>query len=249
MLPPLSPLEMSVVTIDGLVLKGVLEYPEASPGTRYPLAVLAHQYPATADSYGPLVEDLLDLGLACLAFDERGHGASIMGPAGPVVIDTPHGFGLEDFGSAFMKSASKLAFERIDDDILRVACWGASQNFIDSSRLLLVGSSVGGCGALLVAPRVPGLRGLITLGAAGAPVFGGDASERIRAALQAVSIPVLLASSENDPFSGGDNVRTWSADLAHVTARLVPGADHGMALYYEVRDEMLAYVKKAVRTP
>src|SRR5215207_4850335 len=98
---PLSPLEMSVLTSDGLVLKGILEYPESSAGGMYPLAVLAHQYPSTSDSFSPLVEDLLDLGVACLSFDQRGHGASIAGPAGSVVIDTPEGFTAEAFGTAF----------------------------------------------------------------------------------------------------------------------------------------------------
>ena len=71
MAPPLSPLEMSVQSADGILLKGILEYPDETPGTGFPLAVLSHQYPATADSFGPLVEDLLDLGVACLAFDQR----------------------------------------------------------------------------------------------------------------------------------------------------------------------------------
>lgn len=247
MSPPLSPLEMSVLSADGLVLKGILEYPETSPSTNYPLAVLAHQYPSTADSYGPLVEDLLDLGIACLAFDQRGHGASIMGPAGPVVIDTPAGFTAEDFGTAFGSSIAKLSFHRMDQDILRVAAWGFSQNFIDQGRILMVGASIGGSGALLAAPRVPGLRGIITLGAAGAPAFGPDGPDRIRQALERIAVPALLASSEGDPFAGAANVRSWSAGLAHVTARIVPGNAHAMAIYYEVREEVLGFVKKAVK--
>jgi dienelactone hydrolase len=236
---------MSVRTADGIVLKGILEYPEAFTRGRFPLAVLAHQYPATADSYGPLVEDLLDLGLACLAFDERGHGASIVGPAGPVVIDTPLGFSGDDFGAAFMSSVSRVGFDRVDDDILRVAAWGGAQNFIDAGRILLVGSSIGGSGALLTAPRVPGLRGAITFGAAGALAFR-DGPARIRSALETISARCLLTSSEGDPFSGADNVRTWSAGLAHVSARIVPGAEHGMAIYYDLRDEVLAFVRATV---
>lgn len=246
MAPPLSPLEMSVRAADGLVLKGMLEYPEQSPGRQYPLAVMAHQYPATADSFGPLVEDLLDLGVACLAFDERGHGASIMGTNGPVVIDSPEGFGADPFGTAFMSSAARVGFQRIDNDILRVAGWGAAQNFVDSSRMLLVGSSVGGSGALLVSPLVPGLRGLITFGAAGVPAFGADGSLRIRAALESLVSPCLLTSSEKDPFDGGENVRKWSAGLRHVQSRLVPGSDHGMAIYYAVREDVLSFVKSCI---
>ena len=48
------------------------------------------------------------------------------------------------------------------------------------------------------------------------------------------------------PFPGG-NVRSWSEGLSHVTPRLVPGADHAMAIYYEVRDEILAFVRRVMR--
>ncbi|MEP7327178.1 MAG: hypothetical protein ABI836_14600 [Gemmatimonadota bacterium] len=246
MIPPLSPLELSVATADGVVLKGILAYPETAPGTKYPLAVLAHQYPATGDSYGPLLDDLLDLGIATLAFDLRGHGASITGPSGPVVIDTPYGFTLEAFGTAFMASIAKVGFHRIDDDILRVAGWGAAQNFVDPSRMLLVGSSIGGSGALLAAPRVPGLKGLLTFGAAGALAFGDNAPARIRKAVEGLTASCLLASSEGDPFSGADNVRDWSKGLSHVTPRLTPGSGHGMAIYYQVRDEVLQFVRKSI---
>lgn len=236
---------MSVATADGVLLKGILAYPETAPGTRYPLAVLAHQYPATGDSFGPLLDDLLDLGIATLAFDLRGHGASTAGPTGrPVVIETPHGFTLDAFGKAFMASIGSLQFDRIDDDILRVAGWGAAQNFVDSSRMLLVGASIGASGALLASPRVPGLKGLITFGAAGALAFGEDGPARIRKAIEGLKASCYLASSEGDPFSGADNVRAWSAGLGHVTSRLVPGSDHGMAIYYSVRDEVLAFIKK-----
>jgi hypothetical protein len=49
---------MSVPASDGLILKGVLTYPPEATGRDYPLAVLAHQYPATRDSCAPLVAGL-----------------------------------------------------------------------------------------------------------------------------------------------------------------------------------------------
>lgn len=245
---PLGPLEMSVLAGDGLVLKGVLEYPDGAPGKRkHPLAVLAHQYPSTSDSYAPLVDDLLEMGVATLAFDQRGHGSSIAGADGPRVIDTPLGFALDDFGKAFMASIGRLEFNRMDDDLIRVAAWGAVQNFIDAGRILLVGSSIGGSAALLAAPRVPGLAGVVTLGAAGAPAWGDDGPARIRKNVEQLSAPCLLASSEADPFEGGGNARTWSDGLRHVTARLVPGSDHAMAIYYDVRDDVLGFARKALR--
>jgi pimeloyl-ACP methyl ester carboxylesterase len=237
---------MSVAAADGVVLKGTLTYPNKSAGTALPLAVLAHQYPATRDSYAPLVADLAQAGVAALAFDQRGHGASIVSPAGPCVIDTPLGLGLEAFGSAFMSSVGKVGFARIADDILRVVGWGGAQNFIDSTRLALVGASIGGSGALLAAAKIPHLRAVATLGAAGAPAFGNDTSDQIRAILERLKTPCFLASSRDDPFDGGGNVTAWSRGLPHVTARLVPGTAHGMAIYFEVRDELLRFLRQSL---
>lgn len=241
--PPLAPLDMTVSAGDGLLLKGALVYPELPVGARYPLAVLAHQYPSTADSFSPLIEDLLDLGVAVLAFDERGHGASTSGAQGSVVIDTPVGFTMEAFGAAFMASAARVGFERIADDVLRVASWGAAQNCIDTGRLLLVGASVGGSGVLLAAPSISGLAGIITFGAAGAPIFP-DGPARIRATLEKTRVPALLTASEGDAFNGAGNVREWSAGLVHVQTKLVPGTAHAMAIYYDVRETVLAFVRK-----
>jgi len=242
--PALAPLEVSVPASDGLVLKGILEYPNRPGGNRFPLAVLAHQYPATRDSYAPLIDDLLVHGFVTLAFDERGHGASIRGPSGPVVIDTPVGFTMEAFGAAFIGSASRVGFNRIDDDIIRVASWGAVQNFVDPKRILLIGSSVGGTGAVLASAKVPNLAGLITFGAAGELVWGPDGKQQARRAIEQIKAPCLLTTSEKDPFAGAALVQAWSQGLSHVTAKQVPGEAHGMAIYYDVREDVLAFLRR-----
>lgn len=242
----LAPLEMSVPAADGLVLKGTLTYPDTYAGAAFPLVVLAHQYPATRDSYAPLVADLVESGVATLAFDQRGHGASIISKQGPSVIDTPEGLTLEAFGKAFTSSAGKIGFSRIDNDILRVTSWGANQNFIDMRRLALVGASIGGSGVLLAAASIPNLRAVATLAAAGAPAISPDAADRIRATLERVKIPCFLASSREDPFDGGANVTSWSRGLPHVTPRIIPGSAHAMAIYFDVRDELLRFLHQSL---
>jgi len=241
----LAPLDMSVRSSDGITLKGVLTYPSTSAQS-FPLAILAHQYPGTRDTFAPLIADLLGLGIATLAFDQRGHGASIVGASGPVVIETPEGFTADAFGRAFMASASQVGFHHMDNDILRVASWGAVQNFIDPSRLLLVGGSVGGSGVLLAAPNIAGLRAVITVGAAGAPVFGADASSRIRTVVEQLTVPVYLASSRDDPFAGAANATEWSRGLKHASAKIVPGTTHAMAIYPDVRNELLDIARRAL---
>ncbi len=240
----LVPLRMSVPASDGLILKGVLTYPQGATGRSYPLAVLAHQYPATHDSYAPLVADLLAAGIATLAFDERGHGDSITSPRGPLVIDAPEGVTMEAFGAAFVSSVAKVGFQRIENDVVRVVGWGVSQNFIDAKRLALVGASVGGSGVLLAAPALAGVRAVATVGAAGALAFGSDGPARIRTAIEgATAVRFFLASSETDAFEGAANVENWSRGLAHVRARVVPGDGHAMAIYFAVRDELVAFLR------
>jgi dienelactone hydrolase len=242
----LAPLGMSVPAGDGLILKGTLTYPDNYAGAGFPLAVLAHQYPSTRDSFAPLVADLVDSGVATLAFDQRGHGESIISGEGPKVVDTPEGLTLEAFGKAFVSSAGKVGFSRIDNDILRVASWGANQNFIDPGRLALVGASIGGSGVLLAAASIPKLRAVATIGAAGAPAMGSDTADRIRAVLERLKTPCFLASSREDPFDGGANVTAWSRGLSHVTPRLVPGSAHAMAIYFDIRDELLSFLRQSL---
>jgi dienelactone hydrolase len=237
---------MTIEAGDGLILKGRLTYPAPPPGNGYPLAVLAHQYPATSDSYAPLVDDLLAMGIAALAFDQRGHGASTRGRGGPVIIDTPVGFTLQAFGAAFMSSIAKVGFAQMDEDLFRVASWGAAQNFIDASRLMLVGSSVGGTAATLAAPRVPGLKALLTFGPAGELVWGPDGRSLGRKAMEGTSARTLHTSSRGDAFAAADNARVWSEGLSYARASLVPGTAHAMAIYYLVRDEVLEFARRAL---
>jgi hypothetical protein len=55
-----------------------------------------------------------------------------------------------------------------------------------------------------------------------------------------------LGSSEGDPFEGGANVTRWSEGLAHVTTRLVPGTGHAMAIYFDIREELVSFLRSAL---
>lgn len=240
----LAPMQMSVPAADGLVLRGTLSYPAARPGTSFPLAVLAHQYPASRGSWAPFEADLHTLGIATLAFDMRGQGESIWGPAGLRAAPMPADPTMEAFGAAFMASAGALGFSFIADDIVRVASWGMVQNHVDPSRVYLGGASVGGTGVLLAAPRLAAsLKAVLTFGAAGAGVHSPDAMDRIRQACESLKLPMFLATSAADPFDGASNVRTWSAGLAHVRAKIVRGDAHAMAIYFDVRADVLAFLR------
>jgi len=245
-LPTLTPLEMTVQAGDGHILKGMLRYPTDTAHAPFPLAVLVHQYPGTRESYGPLVVDLLARGVATLAFDLRGHGQSVWSPGGYRIISTPADFTFASVVMAFSASASAVGFGKIADDTCRVANWGVLQNFIDDTRLALVGSSVGGSGVLLAAPQVPPLKALAALGPAGAPAYGNDGARRIRRTIEKVDCPCYLASSKDDVFDAASNVRSWSKSLGHVRSRIVAGDGHGMAIYFDIRDELLEFLTSAL---
>ena len=63
----LAPQDRSVPAGDRPILCGTLTYPPGARGDPVPLAILAHQYPATRDSFSPLIADRLDPGAATLA--------------------------------------------------------------------------------------------------------------------------------------------------------------------------------------
>jgi dienelactone hydrolase len=248
--PALSPLHPAIPATDGVILRGTLTYPHGNTGTRYPLAVLAPQYPSTLDSFAPFCTDLHALGIATLAFDLRGQGKSIWTASGAKVAVSPAEPNMNAFAAAFMGSASSVGFPHIADDIVRMASWGIFQNFIDPSRVMLVGASVGGTGVLLAAPKIVDfLKGIITFAAAGAAVHSPDAMDRIRKNCETLKTPMLLTSSEKDPFSGADSIRIWSKGLKHVGSKIISGSEHGMAIYYDVRKDVLAFVKKTVAPP
>lgn len=242
----LAPLLASIPAADGLVLRAELRYP-AGLGAKFPLAVLAHQYPATRHSYEPLCIDLLAAGVAALTFDLRGHGDSIWSPSGVRVAQTPAEPTMEAFGAGFMGSAGAIGFAHLPDDVVRIAGWGLFQNYIDPARLLLVGSSVGGSAVLLAASRLQAsLKGVLTFGAAGPGAISSTAMQEVRRNCETVRVPMLLTTSEGDPFDGANNAREWGRGLAHVTTRIVPGADHAMAIYHDVRRDVVAFVRSAL---
>ena len=70
--------------------------------------------------------------------------------------------------------------------------------------------------------------------------------DAVRAAVERIEVPVYLASAKEDPFDGATNVADWSRGLSQVRSRIVPGAAHAMAIYFDVRDELLEFVRTAL---
>ena len=84
------------------------------------------------------------------------------------------------------------------------------------------------------------------VGAAGAAALGEDGPRRVRAAVEQFRGPVYLATSAGDAFDGATNARTWGEGLGHVRTRVVEGDAHAMAIYLDVRDELLRFISGAM---
>ena len=54
------------------------------------------------------------------------------------------------------------------------------------------------------------------------------------------------AAANNVTFDGAGNVAAWSQGLAPARTRIVPGAGHAMAIYFDVRDELLEFLRTAL---
>ena len=80
------------------------------------------------------------------------------------------------------------------------------------------------------------------MGAAGAPAIGDDAADRIRANLERTRVPCFLASSREDRSTAAVTSPDGVEGLSHVSGRLIPGSAHAMAIYFDVREELLQFL-------
>ena len=77
-------------------------------------------------------------------------------------------------------------------------------------------------------------------------MLGPDGPARVRAAVERLKVPVHLASSREDPFDGAANAAAWSQGCSHVTTTVIPGAAHAMGIYFDVRDQVLDVIRRAL---
>jgi dienelactone hydrolase len=207
--------DMSLTTPDGFVLKGTLTVPP-QPGPR-PVVILAHQFQADRSGWKPLADLLNAKGIATLALDLRGHGQSTA-KGGATVAVTPD----------FLASGRAVGFDRIPGDLAQAAAWVRRQPRINPRRLGLAGSSLGGFASLLAAPSIHPVA-VLALSPAGMGAFGEDAAGRLTRAVGQAHAAVLVMAAEDDAEAAANAGAI--KDLFGVCARMVPGQDHGFALF------------------
>jgi dienelactone hydrolase len=218
--------DMSLTTPDGFVLKGALTIP-AQPGPR-PVVILAHQFQADGTGWKPLADLLNAKGIATLSMDLRGHGLSTQKDGQTVAV-------IPDF----LISAQAVGFDRIPADLAQVAAWVRKQPRINPRRLALAGSSVGAFASLLAAPAVhPTV--VLALSPAGKGAFGEGALPRAVRALEVSHAAVLVMAAQDDQ-EAAENAAAIKG-LFGACARIVPGQDHGFALFPAEVDVMAGWL-------
>lgn len=129
-------------TPDGHRLAAWLALPAQAPRNGAPAVLVMHGWGANASMMCPVVQPLLDAGMAVLLLDARCHGDS---------DDAPF-----------------TSMPRFAEDIEAGLCWLRTRDGIDGKRIALLGHSVGAAAALLHASR-PGttspVRAVVSLAA------------------------------------------------------------------------------------
>jgi dienelactone hydrolase len=197
--------EMSLTTPDGYTLSGTLTIPEGK-GKR-PVVILAHSFQSDREGWASLTDKLNERGLATLALDLRGHGASTDQGGVKVAVTND-----------FMPSARLVGFDQIPSDLALAAAWVRKQKGVDGRHVGLAGSSMGAFATLLASQKIrPAV--VLALSPAGAEAFGDlsqnrmvTAATRAHAAVMAfVSLEDKEAIENTEPLKPlyGANIRTF----------------------------------------
>jgi len=158
-------------------------YPvKVEEGQRTPVAILIHMYPATRESWKPMVPILRnELGIAVLAYDIRGTGESIK-PEDRKLAES-------------YKNRDEAFFQNAWMDATGAQTWLSSLPYIDTERMIVIGASVGCSIALDFAARAPlNAKGVACL-SPGEKYMGIDSLAHMRV-LKDFDVKVLLISPE-----------------------------------------------------
>lgn len=215
----LAPTETHTLTMrDGLKIQAFLTWPEAVSGAKLPLIVMPHGGPHARDDqqYDYWAQFLANRGYAVLKPNFRG--------------STGYGVHFKDRGKSQWGG-------KMQDDVTDATLWAAKLNFIDPSRICIIGGSYGGYAALMGVIREPDLykcavsiNGVTDL---------ADAKDRVRNLFGREKYAETLGTKgkkikEVSPFHRADDINAATL-LIHAKDDPVVPFEHSQKLYKRMK--------------
>lgn len=169
-------------TSDAVTIEANYYPPIVKAGAKAPVVICIHMYPADRKSWEPLVPGLREgsPGFAVLAYDIRGHGGST----------EPKDKNLK----AMYDSRDPELFKDAWKDVEAAKKWLTTQPDVDTSRMALVGASIGCSISLDYGWRDKDVKSIVCL-SPGTNYFEVDSISHIK---KCGDIPVLLISPEGE---------------------------------------------------
>jgi len=208
--------ELTISTPDGKQLSANFSYSDGKKDSPEPLVILVHQFNQTKEQWKQdYIDSLIAQGYKVLAYDIRGHGKSSK-------VDYDLNLLLEDPKEAPM-------------DITGVINWAATQKGIDTSRIAVIGTSIGGNVALYAKYR---LNAKVAIAISNSKetfekFVGFDERSMGRPYIQRVPNVFLLCGSKDDDHEAGQKFiyDTFLSDPKDM--RVFDSDKHGMYLIEE----------------
>ncbi|WP_457640515.1 alpha/beta hydrolase family protein [Persephonella sp.] len=232
--------EVQIKSTDGFVLKGFLYYPDGKQ-ERYPTVILVHQFGSSSKMWEGFYEDLLKMGYAVLLPDIRGHGKSIIqnGKENRIVFKAKFG-SLIDLAGFYRKSAEKVNFRKIPEDISLWVDFLLEKEKIDPENIILIGASLGGITIIPVVLQHD-IKGIVSISPGSPESIDKD---KIELAISYFENPILFISSLEDPLGSEKRSYNMVKKAINGTLILISGKDHGSALLPDVKGYILEFLKK-----
>ena len=217
-------------TPDGVTIVADYYPVKVSSGKKTPIAILIHMYPADRSSWKPFVPNLREAGIAVLAYDIRGTGASTK----PANLKLEEGY----------KSHDTAHFQQAFMDVAGATAWLSKQKNINLNRLVCIGASIGCSITLDFTMRTDEPKAVVCL-SPGTNYFGVDSKEHIK---NCSSTPILLISPEAEYGAVKELVE---ASGGKAKSKKYPGGReyHGTGMFdadygEKVKKKIMRFVKK-----
>jgi dienelactone hydrolase len=193
------------VTEDGVKIVGSVWMPE---GGKAPAVILLHMWRRDRTDWNDFAETLLKNGYAVVSIDLRGHGESVNTDDGKTL-------NYKEFADEDCRDMVK--------DVVPVLRYLRDDRRVDSTKIAIIGASIGANMALRAAAADPGIAAVVLLSPG--KTYRGVTAET--AMIDYGKRPVLIAASEEDKYAATSSQRL--KELAQGDSRLLiyKGVGHG----------------------